>query len=57
MVDKEIARVIGQNKNLVAKMDAVKEYNKLKQRITEKSEVTVITPTPIFSGLSVSNKE
>lgn len=49
-MDNELSRVAIQNKNLLAKMDAVKEYNKLKQRITERVELTI--PVPIYGGKS-----
>jgi len=52
MVDKEIGRMIGQNKNLVVKAEAFKEYNRLKNRIKTGPEVMVIMPSPLYGGRS-----
>lgn len=46
-VDQEIAKVIKQDKDLIAKNTAIKEYNKLKQRITE-NPLTIILPKPLL---------
>ena len=45
-VDKQLAFVVQQNSDLGAKMRAINEYNKLKQRIIDKSESKVIVETP-----------
>lgn len=39
-VDKQLAFLITQNADMKTKISAIKEYNKLKSRILEKSEVT-----------------
>ncbi len=39
-IDSEIVKVIKQNHDLPAKMRAIAEYNKLKQRIVEKKDIT-----------------
>jgi hypothetical protein len=40
VVDAELAKVILQNENPAAKMTAIREYNKIRQRITEKVDLT-----------------
>lgn len=40
IVDRELVRVILQNYELPAKVAAIREYNKLKQRITDKADIT-----------------
>jgi len=40
MADKELNWTIKQREDLSAKMTAIKEYNKLKQRIIEKTDIT-----------------
>jgi len=40
-VDKQLLFVISQHADLNAKMKAIEQYNKLKQRITDKSETKV----------------
>lgn len=45
-VDKQLAFLLTQHADLKSKLGAIKEYNKLKQRITEKTE-TAITINPI----------
>lgn len=40
VVDIELASVIKQNKELSSKVAAIREYNKLKQRIVEKTDIT-----------------
>lgn len=50
-VDEELHKVIAQNSNLIAKMDAVKEYNKLKQRIHDKVDLLVTTEKPLGERL------
>lgn len=48
-MDLELAKVAGQDSNLFAKMDAIKEYNKMMNRVSEKVEVTIL-PEPIMGG-------
>lgn len=57
-VDKQLAFVISQNADMASKVAAMREYNKLKQRITPRAPVdekgrTVI---PILGGLSQSDE-
>lgn len=40
VVDAELVKVIMQNYKLESKVAAIREYNKLKQRITEKTDIT-----------------
>jgi hypothetical protein len=59
-VDKQLLFVIQQNADMGAKVQAMKEYNKLKQRIQDKLDLTTNgkdLPTPIYGGLSVSESE
>ncbi len=51
-VDQELARVFVQNKNMLAKMQAIDSYNKLKGRIEDKSKVELVIPSPIYGGRS-----
>lgn len=39
-VDRELTRAMYQDKDISGKVSAIKEFNKLKQRITEKMDVT-----------------
>ncbi len=50
-VDKQMEKLITQDADFKAKMSAIREYNKLKQRITEKKEVHVKLPKPILGDL------
>ena len=50
-VDKQMEKLITQDADFKAKMAAIKEYNKLKQRITEKKELHVKLPKPILGDL------
>jgi hypothetical protein len=52
-IDKQLEFLVTQNADLRTKIAAIREYNKLKSRITERLEVTM--PTPILGGLSTSN--
>jgi len=58
-VDRELSRVMKQNKDLQSKSVAIKEFNKLKARIFERSEVTHILPKPILEYVrsNESNKK
>ena len=49
-VDKQLLFLINQHDDKNAKIQALREYNKLKARITEKLEVNI--PTPIYGGAS-----
>lgn len=54
-VDKELAFVIVQKADLGSKVAAIREYNKLRQRITEKIDHTTNgkeLPSPIYGGKS-----
>lgn len=51
-VDRELSRVFVQNKNMLAKMQAIDSYNKLKGRILEKSKIEIIVPHPIYGSRS-----
>lgn len=61
VVDGELVKTILQNYELPSKMAAIREYNKLKQRITEKTDITSGgKPIPILGGNvqeNISNKE
>ncbi len=46
-VDKQLLFLIQQHAEFSSKIAAIKEYNKLKQRITEKSEVSINGALPI----------
>lgn len=43
-VDKQLTFLIAQHSDNSAKLGAIREYNKMKQRVTEKHEHTVFTP-------------
>lgn len=49
-VDKQLLLLITQNSDFGSKISAIKEYNKLKQRITDKAEVEVTG-----DGISIEN--
>lgn len=54
-VDKQLRFLITQHSDFANKLGAIKEYNKLKQRITEKIDHTTKgkeLPTPIYGGKS-----
>jgi phage terminase small subunit len=52
-VDKQLEKMITQDADFSTKIKAIAEYNKLKGRITAKSEVKVDLPKPIMGGTSV----
>lgn len=58
-VDKQLLFVINQHADFKSKVAAIREYNKLKQRITDKSEVKVTAPKPLLYAIShnISNKK
>lgn len=49
-VDSQLLFVIQQHEDLAAKVAAIKEFNKLRQRIIDKQETTHILPQPILAG-------
>jgi len=51
-VDKQLKFLLTQHADFTNKMAAIREYNKLKQRITEKSEVKHNLPKPLLYALS-----
>lgn len=54
-MDKQLVFLATQHSDFSSKLGALREYNKLKARITEKSESKVIFPKPILGGVSVSS--
>lgn len=46
-IDKQLKFLITQHADLFNKLGAIKEYNKLKQRIVEKKKIEVTLPKPI----------
>lgn len=50
-VDKQLAKLILQDADFSSKISAIREYNKLKQRIKEKKEIHVKLPKPILGDL------
>lgn len=54
-VDRELSKIIAQDKDLVSKGMMIKEFNKLKQRITDKSEVIHKFPKPILDHVRSDN--
>lgn len=61
-VDRQLAKVIAQDADFGAKVSAIREYNKLKTRITEKIDHTtkgekLPAPAPIYGGKSVESVE
>lgn len=54
-VDKQLSFLMTQHADFTNKLGAIKEYNKLKQRITEKQDITSGgKPIPIYGGQSLS---
>lgn len=57
-VDKQLEKLIIQDAEFGTKLQAIKEYNALKQRITKKLDMTTNgkdLPTPILGGMSRTN--
>lgn len=52
-VDKQLLFLLTQNADYTNKAAAIREYNKLKSRITDKVEVTL--PKPIYDGKSIES--
>lgn len=53
-VDKQLLFVINQNADFSSKMAAIREYNKLKQRVTERLEHTGKDGQPIEQNMSIT---
>jgi hypothetical protein len=51
-VDKQLKFLLTQYADFNSKLGAIREYNKLKQRIIEKSEVKLTTPKPLLYAIS-----
>src|SRR3990167_982426 len=51
-IDKQLSFLITQHADFPTKLGAIKEFNKLKGRITEKSLVGLVFPAPIYGGKS-----
>lgn len=49
MIDSQLAKVAMQDKDLSAKMQAIKEYNAVKNRVTKKVELTGANGEPLFN--------
>lgn len=56
-VDKQLVFIIKQHADFGSKIAAIREYNKLKSRITDKSETTLILPSPLLGGASVQSND
>lgn len=50
-VDRELSRVINQDKDVNSKVAGIREFNKLKQRITDKTEIEVKMPKPLLANV------
>ena len=58
MADKELAWTLKQREDLSAKINAIKEYNKLKQRIVDKTDITTAgKPFPLLGGVTKKDGE
>jgi len=55
-VDKQLSFVITQYADLTAKVNGIKEYNKLKQRITEKTDLTSGGKPIVFIDAATAQK-
>lgn len=54
-IDKQLSFLIAQHADFTNKLGAIREYNKLKQRITDKSEVKHTLPMPIMELFETDN--
>ncbi|MES2060250.1 MAG: terminase small subunit [Patescibacteria group bacterium] len=54
-IDNEISKVATQDRDLHAKMRAIEEFNKLKQRITD-TPITINMPSPLLNALFHNNR-
>lgn len=55
-VDKQLSFIIAQHADFSSKLGAIKEYNKLKQRIIDRQDITTNgkeLPSPIYGGKAV----
>lgn len=55
-IDKQLSFLITQHADFTNKLGAIKEFNKLKQRIVERTDITTNgkeLPTPIYGGKAV----
>jgi hypothetical protein len=55
-VDKQLKFLLTQYADFGSKLGAIKEYNKLKQRITEKTDITS-GGKPIYGGISIQGHD
>lgn len=54
-IDKQLSFLVAQHSDFGSKLGAIKEYNKLKQRIIERQDITTKgkeLPTPMYGGKS-----
>jgi hypothetical protein len=51
-IDKQLSFLITQHSDFTNKLGAIREYNKLKKRIDDKANITVVLPEPIYGGTS-----
>lgn len=51
-IDKQLSFLITQHADFSTKLGAIREYNKLKGRISDRTEVNITLPQPILSGES-----
>jgi hypothetical protein len=56
-VDKQLSAVITQWADMPSKVAAIKEYNKMRGRIIDKSEIKHFLPQPILGGSSAPTNE
>lgn len=56
-VDKQLKFLITQHADFTNKLGALKEYNKLKQRIVDKAELKVELPKPLLDNVSSNNSD
>lgn len=57
-VDKQLKFLITQHADFTNKLGAIREYNKLKQRIIERTDVTSAgKPVPILGGINIKAKK
>ena len=57
IVDSELAKVITQDNELSSKVSAIREYNKLKQRIVDNINLNLVKPLPIGTQTKAKIKE
>lgn len=49
-MDNELVKIAMQDKNMIAKLGALQEYNKLMKRIVDKPDINIVIPAPIYGG-------